>query len=162
VKLLIEPKALEDLAIIIKPGEDNVAVVMADFIEQGTPLKYGEQLLSLSGRVLRGQSFAINDIAEGKPFVSLGDPIGLAAVALKPGDPVEESNIQRRLPRLTVRYRDNPEPTRLDPELARLTFDGYLRHDGSAGIRNMIGVVSSGMCSSTEVREIAMSAMREI
>ena len=158
----MEAKTLDDLAIIIKPKKDNVAVVTADFIEQGTQLKYGDQLLTMSGRALRGQSFAIQDIPEGKPFISLGDPIGLASVSLQPGDPVNETNIQRRLPRLRVHYRDNPEPTSFDPELARLTFDGYWRHDGSVGIRNLVGVVTSGMCSSTEVKEIARRAMQEI
>ncbi len=158
----MEPKTLEDLAIIINRKKDNVAVVTTDFIDQGTQLKYGDQLLTISGRALRGQSFAIKDIPEGKPFISLGDPVGTASVALKPGDTVNETNIQRRLPRLVVRYRDNPEPTPLDPELTRLTFDGYARTDGSVGVRNLIGVVTSGMCSSTEVREIASRAMREI
>jgi altronate hydrolase len=158
----MEPKILEDLAIVIKPGKDNVAVVTADFIERGTQLKCGDQLLTMSGRAWRGQSFAIKDIPEGKPFISLGDPIGLASVSLQPGDPVNETNIERRLPRLRVRYRDNPEPTPLDPELACLTFDGYRRSDGSVGIRNLIGVVTSGMCSSAEVEEIARRARREI
>ena len=158
----MEPKPLEDFGIVINPEKDNVAVVTAEFIEQGTQLKYGNQLLVISGRALRGQSFAIKDIPEGTAFISLGDPIGLASISLKPGDPVNEANIQRRLPRLRVRYRDNPEPTPLDSELARLTFDGYSRSDGSVGVRNLIGVVTSGMCSSTEVKEIARRAMGEI
>jgi len=158
----MEPKKLEDVAIVIKPEKDNVAVVTSELIEQGTPLKYGEQGLTISGRALRGQSFAIKGIAEGTAFISLGDPIGLASVSLQPGDPIGEADIQRRLPRLRVRYRDNPEPAPLDSELGRLTFEGYVRHDGSVGIRNMIGVVTSGMCSSTEVKEIARRAMAEI
>jgi altronate hydrolase len=158
----MEPTRLEDVAIVIKPGIDNVAVVTAEFIEAGTELKYGEQLLTMSGRALRGQSFAMKDIPEGSAFISLGDPIGLAAVWLKPGDPVNEANIQRRLPRLRVQYRDNPGPTTLDSDLSRLTFEGYRRPDGSVGIRNLIGVVTSGMCSSTEVKEIARRAMGEI
>jgi altronate hydrolase len=158
----MEAKTLDEFAIIIKPERDNVAVVTAEFIEPGTQLKYGDQLLTMSGRALRGQSFATKDIPEGKPFISLGDPIGLASVSLEPGDPVNTTNIQRRLPRLRVRYCDNSAPNPLDPELARLTFDGYWRNDGSVGIRNLIGVVTSGMCSSTEVGEIARRAMREI
>jgi altronate hydrolase len=158
----MEAKTLEDLAIVINPEKDNVAVVTADFLDQGTQLRYGDQLLTLSGRALRGQSFAVEDIPAGKPFISLGDPIGLASATLKPGDPINETHIQLRLPRLPVRYRDNPQPTVLDPELARLTFDGYVRSDGSVGIRNLVGVVTSGMCSSTEVGEIAARAMREI
>jgi len=158
----MEPISLEDVAIVIKPEKDNVAVVTAEFIEAGTELKYGEQLLTVSGRAVRGQSFAIKDIPEGSAFISLGDPIGLAALSLKPGDPVSEANIQRRLPRLRVQYRDNPGPAALDSDLSRLTFDGYRRPDGSVGIRNLIGVVTSGMCSSTEVKEIARRAMSEI
>ncbi|MGO8736783.1 MAG: UxaA family hydrolase [Terriglobia bacterium] len=158
----MEAKTLDEFAIIIKPEKDNVAVVTAEFIEPGTQLKYGDQLLTMSGRAVRGQSFATKDIPEGKPFISLGDPIGLASVSLKPGDPVNTTNIQRRLPRLRVRYCDNSTPNPLDPELARLTFDGYRRNDGSVGIRNLIGVVTSGMCSSTEVGEIARRAMREV
>ena len=158
----MEPKSLQDVAIVIKPEKDNVAVVTAEFIEQGTHLKYGDQLLTISGRALRGQSFAIKVIPEGTPFISLGDPIGLASASLQPGDPVNEANIQRRLPRLRVRYRDNPEPVPADPELTGLTFDGYRRNDGSVGIRNLIGVVTSGMCSSAEVKEIARRAMGEI
>jgi altronate hydrolase len=158
----MEPTRLEDVAIVIKPEKDNIAVVTAEFIDAGTELKYGEQSLTVSGRALRGQSFAIKDIPEGSAFISLGDPIGLAAVSLKPGDPVNEANIQRRLPRLRVQYRDNPGPTTLDSDLSRLTFEGYRRPDGSVGIRNLIGVVTSGMCSSTEVKEIARRAMGEI
>jgi altronate hydrolase len=158
----MEAKTLDEFAIIIKPEKDNVAVVTAEFIEPGTQLQYGDQLLTMSGRALRGQSFTIKDIPEGKPFISLGDPIGLASVSLKPGDPVNTTNIQRRLPRLRVRYCDNSSPNAPDPELARLTFDGYWRNDGSVGVRNLIGVVTSGMCSSTEVGEIARRAMREV
>jgi altronate hydrolase len=158
----MEPRTLEDVAIVINPQKDNVGVVTAEFIEQGSQLKYGDQLLVISGRALRGQSVAIKDVPEGSAFISLGDPIGLAAVSLEAGDPVNEADIQRRLPRLRVRYRDNAESAPLDSELARLTFDGYRRNDGSVGIRNLIGVVTSGMCSSTEVKEIARRAMGEI
>jgi len=104
----MEAVELEDVAIVIKPEKDNLAVVTAEFIAAGTDLKYGDQVLVISGRAVRGQSFAIKDIPEGAAFISLGDPIGLASVALKPGDPVGEASIQRRLPRLRVQYRDNP------------------------------------------------------
>jgi len=160
--MLQDPLILDDVAIVINPKKDNVAVVMADRIEQGVRIRFGDDFLTLSSRAARGQSFAIKDIPEGAPFVSLGDPIGLASAAVRAGDPVNETNIQRRLPHLVVRYRDHPEPPLLDPELARLTFDGYVRNDGSVGVRNLIGVVASGMCSSSEVREIATRAMREI
>lgn len=153
---------LKDVAIIIRPEKDNVAVVKADFIEKGAQLQHNGTAISLSGRALRGQSFAIRDIARGKPYVSLGDPIGLAACDVRAGDPVDESNLDHHLPRLRVRYRDNPAPNPVDSDLAGRTFDGFVRTDGSVGVRNFVGIVTSGMCSAAEAREIAFRAMREI
>ncbi len=152
---------LESVAIVIRPGRDNIAVATADQIEKGTRLAYDRTTFTITGRVLVGQSFAIAPIRRGQAYVTLGDPIGLASRAVQPGDPIGESNLEDRLPMLAVRYKSNP-PTPIDPELASLTFDGYVRPDGSVGIRNLIGVVTSGMCSSTEAREIAARAMREV
>jgi altronate hydrolase len=158
----MEPRNLEDAAIVIRPEKDNLAVVTVDLLEKGARLAYRGQVLTITGRVLRGQSFAITKIRKGESFITLGDPIGLASRAVVPGDPISESNLEDRLPRLRVRYRDNPAPTPIDRELASQTFDGYLRPDGSIGTRNFVGIVTSGMCSSTEAREIAGRAMREL
>ena len=161
--------ALKDVAIIINPKKDNIAVCTAELIEKGAlirlpsnPHAAKEKTLKSSDSITRGQSFALKRIPRGKPFITLGDPVGLAKVNVSPGDPITERNLVNRLPRLGVRYRDNRKPTRLSPELASLTFDGYLRPDGSVGARNLVGIVTSGMCSSTEAREIADRAMREI
>jgi len=158
----MEPRELQEVAIIIRPEKDNVAVVTADFIEKDTPLRYQGQVITVSGRCLLGQSFAIKPVAQGQPYVSLGDPIGLASRAVEAGEPIDSGNLDSRLPRLSVRYRDNPTPTKLDPELSALTFDGFVREDGTVGARNLVAIVTSGMCSSTEVREIASRAGREI
>jgi altronate hydrolase len=155
------PCRLEDVAIVIRPEKDNVAVATADQLERGTRLIYRGQSLTVSGCVLRGQSFAVTKIRRGQAYVTLGDPIGLASRAVEPGDPIDASNLEDRLPKLAVRYRNNP-PARIDPELASLTFDGYVRSDGAAGTRNLVGIVTSGMCSSSEVREIAARAKREV
>ncbi len=152
----------KDAAIIVCPEKDNVAVVKVDFLDQGTQLRRDGEVITLTGRVLRGQSFAVRDVTEGKAFVSLGDPIGLAASPVHVGDPLDETNIDHHLPRLRVRYRDNPKPTTMDPGLAARTFEGFIRADGSVGARNYVGIVTSGMCSSSEAREIASRAMREI
>lgn len=75
----METQDLQDVAIIVRPEKDNVAVVTADFIETATPLRHEGQILTLLGRALRGQSFAIKPIRRGQPYISLGDPIGLAS-----------------------------------------------------------------------------------
>lgn len=160
--MTMEERNLEDLAIVIRPERDNVAVVTEESIEKGTPLQYNGQTLVATARILRAQSFAIKPIRRGQAYVTLGDPIGLASRSVAPGNPIDESNLQDRLPRLAVRYRDNRARTKPDAALAALTFDGYVRADGTVGTRNYVGIVTSGMCSSTEAREIASRAMREI
>jgi len=155
-------RQLEEVAIVIRPEKDNLAVVTVDSLDQGTELAYNGQRIAISGRALRGQSFAVRAVRRGQPYITLGDPIGLASRAVKPGDPIDEHNLENRLPKLQVRYRDNRQPTPIDAELAKLTFDGYARPDGTVGTRNYVGIVTSGMCSSTEAREIASRAMREI
>ncbi|HTS67346.1 MAG TPA: UxaA family hydrolase [Terriglobia bacterium] len=157
-----QPRKLEELAIIVRPDKDNVAVVTADFIEKGIRLKHEDETITVSGRALRGQSFALKSIRRGQPYISLGDPIGLASRSVKAGEPIDSTNLQSRLPRLIPKYRDNPRRAPLDPQLSSLTWDGYVRPDGEVGARNLVGIVTSGMCSSTEVREIALRAHREI
>jgi altronate hydrolase len=158
----MEPRELQDVAIVIRPEKDNVAVVTVDFIRAGARLKHVGQVLTVSGRALRGQSFAIKPIRRGQPYITLGDPIGLASRSVQPGEPIDSGNLQSRLPRLVPRYKDNPRRAHLDPQLSSLTWDGYVRPDGEVGARNLVAIVTSGMCSSTEVREIAARAQREI
>ncbi|MBZ5515531.1 MAG: UxaA family hydrolase, partial [Acidobacteriia bacterium] len=150
----METKKLEEVAIIINPVKDNLAVATVEHLDPGTELAHAGERVTLSGRVVRGQSFALRKIPHGQPFITLGDPIGLAACDVEPGNPIDEHNLEDRLPRLRVKYRDNPQRQPLDPQLASLTFDGYVRADGSVGARNYVGIVTSGMCSSTEVREV--------
>ena len=69
----------------------------------------------------------------GEACVTLGDPIGLLSKEVSPGSPITEENLEERMPRLKVRYHDNPKPVEPDPRLSALTFDGYLRPDGSVG-----------------------------
>ncbi len=58
-------------------------------------------MLTISGRALRGQSFAIKPIKRGQPYITLGDPIGLASRNVKTGEPIDSTNLHSRLPRLT-------------------------------------------------------------
>jgi altronate hydrolase len=152
---------LEDVAIIGRSQTDNVAVVAVEFLEKGTELKHNGGSITMSARALRGQSFAIQPLKRGQPYVTLGDPFGIASRPIHPGDPIDDANLDRELPKLRAVYRENP-PAQIDPSLAARTFDAYVREDGSVGTRNFVAIVTSGMCSSTEAREIAFRAMREI
>jgi altronate hydrolase len=156
------PRNLEDVALVARPRTDNVAVVTEGMLEIGTLLQYEGKTFAATARLSRGQSFVVRPIKRGQPFVSLGDPFGIASHDVTPGDAVDENNMEGRLPKLRVSYRDNPIRTPLDPVLAARTFDGFVRPDGTVGTRNYVTIVTSGMCSSTEAREIAWRAMRDV
>jgi altronate hydrolase len=156
------PRKLEDVALIVRPDTDNVAILTEERLERGTSVRYKGNTFTMTSRLLRGQSFAVHPVQAGEPFVSLGDPFGLASQSVHAGDVLDETNIDARLPKLRAAYRDNPEHLPLDPTLAARTFEGFLRPDGTVGTRNYVAIVTSGMCSSTEAREISSRAMREI
>ena len=158
----MEVKNLDNFAIVVGPKTDNVAVVTVDYIDEGTELRYQGKTFTVSGRALRGQSLAVLPVRKGHPIITLGDPFGIASRRVEPGDPIDDTNLDRRLPKYKIPYRDNKTPTKTDPALAARTFDGYVRPDGNVGVRNLVGIVTSGMCSSTEARQIAERAMREI
>ena len=77
--LYASAEQLEDVAIVIRPGKDNVAVVTADFVEKDTPLTPGGKALTITGRTLIAESLAIEPIHRDLPCITLGDPIGLAS-----------------------------------------------------------------------------------
>src|SRR4029077_11798770 len=98
---------LEDVAIVIRPERDNLAVVTADFLEPGTELRYRDQLLGISARALRGQSFAVAKVEKGAPYITLGDPIGIASRDVQAGEPIDVTNLEDRLPKLSVRSEEH-------------------------------------------------------
>ena len=85
---------LEDVAIVIRPGRDNVAVVTVDSLEAGDILRYNDGQLTVTGRTLLGQSFAIREIQKGEAYITLGDPIGLASRQVFPGEPIDDTKFQ--------------------------------------------------------------------
>jgi altronate hydrolase len=158
----MDTRSLADVAIVIRPEKDNIAVLTADALDAGVPLSYGDRTIVMPSRILKGQSFALRPIKKGEPYITLGDPTGLASTDVEAGDAIDETNLEDRLPRLHVRYRDNPSAPQIDPALAATRFEGFPRPDGAVGVRNYVGIVTSGMCSSTEAHTIASRAMREI
>src|SRR5438270_5812875 len=110
----MEPLKREQAAIVARPETDNFALAAIEFVEKGTSLQYGDDLINMSGRVLRGQSFAIRPLKKGQPYITLGDPFGIASRAVKPGDPIDDSNLDGRLPKLRVQYREKRPPPKTD------------------------------------------------
>ena len=99
----MQPVNLEDVAIVGRQSSDNVAVVAVDLLEQGAQLRYLNEIITMSRRARRGQSFTIRPVPQGKPYITLGDPFGIASHAMQPGDSIDEENLAPELPRSTPR-----------------------------------------------------------
>jgi len=151
---------LHQIAIVVRPEVDNVAAVLADQLSLGTAIVDGERRFSLLQSLRRGQSVARCEIAAGAAVVSLGAPYGTARRVIRAGERVDAGNVAAELPPLPPPVR-GPRPARARAGKER-SFEGFLRPDGRVGVRNYVGIVTSGMCAATEVREIAWRAQREI
>ncbi len=127
---------------------DNVAVAIM-------PLAPGSEAAgaTLTQAIPAGHKFAIAGVDAGAPVIKLGAPIGRARVAIAPGEHVHEHNLAfaGQADRTTIGTRLQTPPQRV------AHFDGFLRADGQAGTRNLIGILTSVNCSVTVARRIAAS-----
>jgi altronate hydrolase len=97
---------------------------------------------------------ALHGIPAGAVIRRYGYPIGIASRAIAAGEHVHSHNLV-----VGGQAAGQPAPprgsTKVAADAAAATFEGYLRADGRAGTRNVIGIIASVNCSATVVRRIA-------
>jgi altronate hydrolase len=132
--------------LIIDP-RDNVAVALRD-LAQGelTPLPAGE--VPLKEKIAAGHKLALADLAQGAAVIKYGHPIGRTTRSVAAGEWVHTHNLESALAGPdSYAYRRQPHPD-IIPAADGLNFDGFLRPDGRAGIRNEIWIiVTVGCCN---------------
>ncbi|WP_134698624.1 galactarate dehydratase [Ammoniphilus sp. YIM 78166] len=124
--------------------KDNVAIIVnTGGLPEGTVFPCG---LELKGKVPQGHKVALKSFSEGDPIIRYGEIIGHANQPIAQGTWVEETM-------LTL-----PEPPKLDelplanripeplPPLEGYTFEGYRNSNGTAGIKNILGITTSVQC----------------
>ncbi len=107
---------------------------------------------------LSGHKVALCDIKKGENVIKYGYPIGHAAEEIKAGEHVHTHNIKTNLCG-TLEYEYTPKLTTLVPQPKR-TFMGYVRADGSVGIRNEIWIVNTVGCVNKTAEILAREANR--
>ena len=142
---------------------DTVAVALV-------PLTAGEAVdidgltIRLTSNIPAGHKFTLRDIAEGEDIVKYGNPIGHATHAISKGGLADHHNIATNLSgtlnysQFTIR---NLQFT-FSPSHSTITFLGYPRPDGQAGIRNDIWVIPTVGCVNGICRQIAEQANCEL
>ncbi|MGM0853432.1 MAG: galactarate dehydratase [Bacillota bacterium] len=143
------------LYIQINP-QDNVAIIVnSKGLSQGTIFPCG---LELEEYVPQGHKVTLTDLACGDAIVRYGEVIGHAATPVKKGSWLKESLVKLPTP---PDLDELPIATKISdrlPPLEGYTFEGYRNADGSAGIKNILGITTSVQC----VAGVLDYAVREI
>lgn len=141
---------------------DNVAVALC-------PLKAGERIdiaplqLTLQEDIPQGHKFSLFSIPQGAPVIKYGAPIGTAQVIIPAGMHVHSHNMKTALHE-TDGYTYHPSETSshvssaFTEEMVQTYFHGYLRKDGSVGIRNELWIIPTVGCVNSVGQKIAALA----
>ena len=130
---------------------DDVAAALRE-------IKAGETVLGVAAvqDVPMGHKIALHDLAEGRPVLKFGFPIGHATRTIMAGEHVHTHNVATSLESTdTYLYHPAHDPAQAG---AAPTFQGYVRADGRVGTRNEIWILPTVGCvarTSAKIAEIA-------
>ncbi|MCX7303701.1 MAG: altronate dehydratase family protein [Hyphomicrobiales bacterium] len=139
------------IALQLREG-DEVAVAMRDIAAGETLAPFP---VVAREPIPFGHKVSLDHIAQGAALHRLGQPIGLATVAIPAGAHVHTHNMgfEQSLAERQIGTRLS-NAVRL-PAAQIPTFQGFRRADGRAGTRNYVGILTSVNCSSLVARMIA-------
>jgi altronate hydrolase len=136
---------------------DNVAIAV-EAISSGETIRMQGEGVRLVEDIPFGHKFALQTIRTGEKIVKYGAPIGRATREIGAGEWVHTHNMESNLDGLE-QYEYRPEAARKeDVSGVRDRFDGYLRQDGTVGIRNELWIVPTVSCVNSDVRRLAEAA----
>ena len=122
---------------------DNVAVALQN-VPAGTQVDLEGFSVVSTEEIPAGHKIALTDIPEGVNIIKYGFPIGHAKVDIKAGEHVHTHNVKSNLSGLKE-YSYHPVAGSDRVEEAQ-TFMGYVRPDGSVGIRNEVWIIPTVGC----------------
>lgn len=123
---------------------DNVAVAIHPLKANDIILIDGVQI-TIGCDIPAGHKIALRDFAEGDYIIKYGFPIGHAVKAIPKGATVNETNIKTNLEGL-LDYTYSPQNSPAAFTDRHLSFKGYRRKNGNAGIRNGIWIIPTVGC----------------
>ena len=101
-----------------------------------------------------GHKYALCDIKKGENVIKYGNPIGHATKDIKAGEHVHSHNLKTNLSG-NISYKYEPEFYDIPKVSSDKTFMGYIREDGSIGIRNDVWIVNTVGCINKVAEQIA-------
>ncbi len=134
---------------------DNVAVAI-ETIPAGLEVEADGEKIKALEEIPAGHKIALCDIREGEQVIKYGCPIGNAKEDIRKGGWIHTHNVKTGLGDLLT-YTYNPVSVK-EPEAKEVFFQGFMRKDGKAGIRNEIWVIPTVGCVNNVAGAIAKAA----
>lgn len=134
-------------------SDDNVAVAVTD-ICKGERICINGISIETVCNIPAGHKVLLKDCKKGENIIKYGYPIGRLTEDKRKGEIVDHRCIKTNLSG-TLEYSYSPVDTKLDIEDRHLTFKGYRRSDGRAGIRNEIWIVPTVGCVNGIAQKLA-------
>ncbi len=133
----------DPLYIKVNP-EDNVAIIVnAGGLPAGTAFPCG---LTLLEHVPQGHKVALRDLAQAEAIIRYGEVIGYAVRPIAKGSWIDESLVlMPTAPELDDLPLGSKVPPTLPP-LAGYTFAGFRNANGTAAVKNILGISTSVQC----------------
>ncbi len=101
-----------------------------------------------------GHKYAVCDIKCGENIIKYGEPIGHATCDIKKGEHVHTHNMKTNLSD-KLEYTYEPFGGETGCDKSDITFMGYVRKNGSVGIRNDVWIVNTVGCVNKSAEKIA-------
>ena len=136
----------EQIARCIKvSAEDNVAIVVNEGgLPKGTIFDFG---LELKDDIPQGHKVVLRDIKKDEEIIRYNQVIGYANKNLSAGNWVNELMMNLPTPpQLDTLLLPNLSQMQIEPMEKEYFFAGYHNDDGTAGIRNILGILPSVQC----------------
>lgn len=147
-------------------GKDNVAVALKPLPEgESVTVSEGGGLLTVTAleEIPAGHKIALRDIPQGGEVIKYGCRIGNATQAIRAGEWIHTHNIRTALGEV-LDYTYEPAAGWGDtagspsPDGPGRTFQGFVRPDGSVGVRNEIWIIPTVGCVNNVAGAIAKAA----
>lgn len=153
-KYLLQEVVMQDFIKINK--DDNVAVALKP-IAKGTTLNVAGTEVTTIEDIPQGHKFVIKPIKKGDAVIKYGFRIGYAQADIEVGGWVHTHNLKTALGEL-LEYTYNPEGHKDVEPTEEAFFDGYMRENGTVGVRNEVWIIPTVGCVNSIARAIEATA----
>ena len=140
--------------------EDNVAVCL-EAGQKGESVLIENLQIMLETDIPVGHKVALQNIETDANIIKYGAPIGHAIAPIEAGTHVHTHNLKTNLSG-TITYSFNQKLNEIRYAKRDLTFDGYRRSNGNAGIRNEIWIVPTVGCVNGQAQQIINRFQKEV